>query len=206
MSTWIKICGLSTPETVDAAVAAGADAVGFVFAAGSPRTVDVETASALRERVPEGVEAVGVFRGQPMSEVVATARAAGLTSVQLHGDESPADVAEAHAAGLRVVRAVSAQAWAAEDEEARAAYREDVLLLDAVDPGAGQVLDPALLSATAPAGPWVLAGGLSPDNVAASVRLLRPTGVDVSSGVESSRGVKSPDAITRFVDAVRSAD
>jgi len=134
MRTWVKICGLSTAATVDAAVEAGADAVGFVFAPGSPRTVDVDTARALAARLPEHVEAVGVFRGQDVATVVETARASGLSTVQLHGDESPADVATAHAAGLRVVRAVDVATYAAEPEEARVAFREDVLLVDAVTP------------------------------------------------------------------------
>lgn len=206
MSTWVKICGLSTPETVDAAVAAGADAVGFVFAAGSPRTVDAATASALVDRVPEGVETVGVFRGQDVEAVLDLARASGVSTVQLHGDEAPADVAAVQAAGFRVVRAVSASRYAGETEEARAAFGEDALLVDAVEPGAGAVFDAAPLLAAPPARPWLLAGGLTPANVAellAAARSAGAVGVDVSSGVESSRGVKDPALITDFVAAAR---
>ena len=203
MRTWVKICGLSTAATVDAAVEAGADAVGFVFAPGSPRTVDVDTARALAARLPEHVEAVGVFRGQDVATVVETARASGLSTVQLHGDESPADVATAHAAGLRVVRAVDVATYAAEPEEARGAFREDVLLVDAVTPGAGAGFDAAPLLASPPHREWVLAGGLTPDTVAARIAELAPWGVDVSSGVESSRGVKDVELIRRFVAEAR---
>ena len=199
----MKICGLSTRETVDAAVGAGADAVGFVLAQGSPRTVDVATAAELAARVPEGVETVGVFRGQPVGEVVAAARAAGLATVQLHGDESPADVAAVRDAGFRVVRAVSAESWSREAPEERAAYGEDLLLLDAVEPGAGAAFDTSHLAAATPDRDWVLAGGLRPDTVAALVADLRPWGVDVSSGVESSRGVKDVALVREFVAAAR---
>jgi len=203
MTTWTKICGLSTAPALDAAVEAGADAVGVVLAPGSPRTVDVDTARALVARAPEHVETVGVFRGQPVAEVVALARASGVRTVQLHGDEAPADVATVQAAGFRVVRAVSAAAYAAETEEARAAFHEDLLLLDAVDPGAGAAFDPAPLRASPPSRDWILAGGLTPQTVAALVADLRPSGVDVSSGVESSRGVKDPGLIRAFLAAAR---
>lgn len=199
----MKICGLSTHETVDAAVGAGADAVGFVLAQGSPRTVDVATAAELAARVPEGVETVGVFRGQPVDEVVAAARTAGLAAVQLHGDESPADVAVVRAAGFRVIRAVSAESWSRETPEERAAHGEDLLLLDAVEPGAGAAFDTSHLAAATPDRDWVLAGGLRPDTVAALVAELRPWGVDVSSGVESSRGVKDVALVREFVAAAR---
>ncbi|ROP73571.1 phosphoribosylanthranilate isomerase [Frigoribacterium sp. PhB107] len=206
MSTWVKICGLSTPETVDAAVAAGADAVGFVFAPGSPRTVDADTARALVARVPEGVETVGVFRGQEVGAVLELARASGVSTVQLHGDEAPADVAAVQAAGFRVIRAVSASRYANETEEERVAFGEDALLLDAVEPGAGAVFDAAPLLAAPPARPWLLAGGLTPATVAELLGSLRPVGtvgVDVSSGVESSRGVKDARLIADFVAAAR---
>jgi len=206
MRTWVKICGLSTAETVDAAVSAGADAVGFVLAEGSPRTVDAATVRGLAARVPRHVEAVGVFRGQSVERVVELARASGLTTVQLHGDEAPADVAAAHAAGLRVVRAVDVSRYAAESEEARVAFHEDVLLVDAVTPGAGATFDAAPLIAAPPHRDWVLAGGLDPENVGARVAELRPAGVDVSSGVESSRGVKSVELIRAFVAAARAGD
>lgn len=205
MRTWVKICGLTTPEAVDASVEAGADAVGFVLASGSPRTVDAPTARILASRVPTSVETVGVFRGQPIDEVLRLAALAGVGTVQLHGDETAADVATVRAAGFRVVRAVGVDAYAVETEEARRAFREDILLIDAVAPGAGAAFDAAPLLAAPPHREWILAGGLTPDTVAARIAELGPAGVDVSSGVESSRGVKDLGLIRAFIAAARAA-
>ncbi|PZE78296.1 phosphoribosylanthranilate isomerase [Curtobacterium sp. MCBD17_019] len=200
---WIKICGLSTPETVDAAIDAGADALGFVFAAGSPRTVTADQAKELVERVPEGIDAVGVFRDQEIDEIVGVASAVGLTTLQLHGDETPSDFARARDAGFFTIRAVAAQDYLRETPEQRAAYDHDLLLLDAAEPGAGKLVDPSTITGRVDEA-WILAGGLTPANVRAAVQLLDPDGVDVSSGVESSRGVKDPARIRAFVEAVRS--
>jgi len=200
---WIKICGLSTPETVDAAVDAGADALGFVFAAGSPRTVTADLAKELVERVPEGIDAVGVFRDQPIDEVVGIASEVGLTTLQLHGRESVSDFARARDAGFFTIRAVSADDYLRETPEQRAAFDHDLLLLDAAVPGSGALVDPATLAGRVDEA-WILAGGLTPANVVAAVQALDPDGVDVSSGVESERGVKDAAKIRSFVEAVRS--
>lgn len=200
---WIKICGLSTPETVDAAVEAGADALGFVFAAGSPRTVTADRAAELVGRVPEGIDAVGVFRDQPIDEVVGIASAVGLTTLQLHGRESATDFARARDAGFFTIRAVAAEDYLRETPEQRAAYDHDLLLLDAAVPGSGHMVDPTTLTGTVDEA-WILAGGLTPANVVDLVQRLDPDGVDVSSGVESARGVKDVAAIRAFIEAVRS--
>lgn len=202
---WIKICGLSTSESVDAAVEAGADAVGFVFAPGSPRSVAADAAAGLVARVPAGVETVGVFRGQPADEVVRLARESGVGVVQLHGDETPADLEAVRSAGFPVVRALSAARWTAESQDHAAAFGEARLLLDAPDPGAGSTFDESVLGGRVLPRGWILAGGLSPTNVARLVETLDPAGVDVSSGVESSRGVKSPALIREFIEAARAA-
>lgn len=200
---WIKICGLSTPETVDAAVDAGADAVGFVFAAGSPRTVTADLAKELVERVPEGIDAVGVFRDQQIDEVVGIASAVGLTTLQLHGGESASDFARARDAGFFTIRAVSTEDYLRETPEQRAAFDHDLLLLDAAVPGSGRLVEPATIAGKVDEA-WILAGGLTPANVVAAVEALDPDGVDVSSGVESERGVKDAAKIRAFVEAVRS--
>jgi len=199
---WIKICGLSTPETVDAAVEAGADALGFVFAAGSPRTVTADLAKELVERVPEGIDAVGVFRDQEIDEVVGLASAVGLTTLQLHGEESPSDFARARDAGFFTIRAVAARDYLRQTPEQRASYDHDLLLLDAAEPGSGRLVDPAELAGHVDEA-WILAGGLTPANVRGVVARLDPDGVDVSSGVESARGVKDPARIRAFVAAAR---
>lgn len=200
---YVKICGLQTAETVAAAVSAGADAIGFVFAPGSPRTITAEQAATLVATVPAGIETVGVFRKQPIEEVLEIARRANVTTVQLHGDEGLLDVARLHAAGFRSLRAFSADAYNALDAGSRLAWDAQRLLLDAVEPGAGVTFDAAVLTGGAPHGFWLLAGGLNPDNVAPLVAAMAPSGVDVSSGVESSRGVKDPALIRAFIEAAR---
>ncbi|MFJ3384404.1 MULTISPECIES: phosphoribosylanthranilate isomerase [unclassified Curtobacterium] len=200
---WIKICGLSTPDTVDAAIDAGADAVGFVFAAGSPRTVTADLAKELVERVPEGIDAVGVFRDQEIDEVVGIASAVGLTTLQLHGGESATDFARARDAGFFTIRAVAAEDYLRETPEQRGSYDHDLLLLDAAVPGSGRLIDPAVMADGIDEA-WILAGGLTPANVVAAVERLDPDGVDVSSGVESEPGVKDAAKIRAFVEAVRS--
>ncbi|MFC0582757.1 phosphoribosylanthranilate isomerase [Micrococcoides hystricis] len=202
---FVKICGLKTPTDVDAAVRAGADAIGFVFVPGGPRSIDPESVAELVSRVPENVEMVGVFRNQDIDEVIRIARAAGVQTVQLHGDETLADLAAVKAAGFTVLRAFSADAYSKLEESERAAWDAERILLDAVEPGAGVTFDPAVLDGDFPPGDWLLAGGLRPANVAELVALFKPAGVDVSSGVEASRGVKDPELIRGFVAAAKAA-
>ncbi|MET1156783.1 phosphoribosylanthranilate isomerase [Arthrobacter sp.] len=201
--TYVKICGLRTPEAVAAAVDAGADAIGFVFAPGGPRTVSSEVARSLGEAVPACVETVGVFRNQPIGEVIETARAAAVSTVQLHGDEPLSDLRLLEEAGFRTLRAFSADAYGALSEDERADWEAGRILLDAVEPGAGVTFDATAIRAQPPRGPWLLAGGLTPANVGALIATLRPDGVDVSSGVESSRGVKDIGLIRDFVHAAK---
>ncbi|NVM96367.1 phosphoribosylanthranilate isomerase [Arthrobacter wenxiniae] len=201
---YVKICGLQTAETVATAIGAGANAVGFVFAPGSPRTITAELVRELGQAVPTDVETVGVFRNQPIEQVLEIARAAALTTVQLHGNETLADMEQARDAGFRTLRAFSAAAYAALSPADKLAWESERILLDAVEPGAGVAFDVSLLDGGAPAGFWLLAGGLNPSNVAELAVALRPDGVDVSSGVESSRGVKDGGLIKAFVAAARS--
>ncbi|MDQ4491269.1 phosphoribosylanthranilate isomerase [Sinomonas sp. ASV486] len=204
---WVKICGLSTPEAVETAVEAGADAVGFVLAPGSPRTVDAAQAASLvraardaARRAERSIETVAVVRNQTLDDVARLAREAGVDTVQLHGDE-PDAVAEAlRAAGFRVIRALSAGDYTRRTAEGWSS--PDRLLIDAAVPGSGARFSDDELG-TAPEGFWALAGGLSPENVASAVQALEPTGVDVSSGVESSRGVKDLGLIKAFIAAAR---
>lgn len=153
--------------------------------------------------MPGGVETVGVFRNQPIGEVVETAHRAALTTVQLHGDETLADMVRLHEEGFRTLRAFSANAYSALEPAEKAAWDSERILLDAVEPGAGVVFDASTLQGAAPSGFWLLAGGLTPDNVSRLAAALRPNGVDVSSGVESSRGVKDPRLIRDFIEAAR---
>ncbi|MFD3542132.1 phosphoribosylanthranilate isomerase [Streptomyces sp. NPDC058662] len=194
---FVKICGLRTARDVDAAVGAGADAVGFVFAPGSPRTVGAAEARELAGRVPDGVLTVGVFRGQPLAEVRRLTEESGVRAVQLHGDEGPEYYGDLRAPGRTLLRAT------AEPVERCGEYGEDLLLLDAPDPGSGKPWNWGSARFTAPQGRWLLAGGLTPANIREAVLVTGAWGVDVSSGVERERGVKSPELIRAFVEAAR---
>ncbi|MET3922575.1 phosphoribosylanthranilate isomerase [Arthrobacter sp. UYEF20] len=198
---FVKVCGLSTPESVRTAVAAGADAVGFVLTR-SPREVTPAQARELLAHVPGGVAAVGVFRHERAADTVALARQAGLDWVQLHGDRTPADVQAVHDAGLNVIRAVTMDAGA----EAFASWGEELLLIDAAVPGSGEAWDYSSVRAKGLEGRnWLLAGGLDPANVADAAEQAGAWGVDVSSGVESTRGVKDLAKISAFVKSAKSA-
>jgi phosphoribosylanthranilate isomerase len=198
---FVKICGVRNEPDVAAAVAAGADAVGFVFTK-SIRHIDVEEARRLISATPSNVLTVGVFSGIAAEEAGEMALRAGVDAIQLHGPYPRA--AFQQLAGSRIVL-VRATTLAARPDLRVGAYGEDMLLLDAPIAGAGERWDLSLLGKGRPRGRWLLAGGLTPDNVAASIAVARPWGVDVSSGVECRRGVKDHDLIRRFVAAAREA-
>ena len=207
--TRIKICGLSRDSDVDAAVDAGADAVGFVFHPGSPRHVTLDTAARLTRRLPPFVTPVALFVNAAPAEVRVVIAAIGNVMLQFHGDESPDDCAAFARPFLKVARMtprLDLLDFACRYGEAQG------LLLDAHVEGfggAGKVFDWSLVptsSSTAIGHRLVLSGGLRAANVVAGILQLRPWAVDVSSGVESSRGVKDAAEIRRFCDAVREAD
>ncbi|MEV7607568.1 phosphoribosylanthranilate isomerase [Paenarthrobacter sp. NPDC089322] len=196
---FVKVCGLSTPESVREAVDAGADAVGFVLTA-SPREVSPERARELLPLVPQDVKAVGVFRHEPANDAVLVARAAGLTWVQLHGHRTAEDVKAVHDAGMRLIRAVTMGAAPEEFGD----LGEDLLLIDAAVPGSGESWDYASVQSRGLGGrEWLLAGGLEPGNVSSASAAAGAWGVDVSSGVESSRGVKDLEKVRAFVHAAK---
>ena len=198
---FVKVCGLSTPEAVRAAVDAGADAIGLVLTS-SPRQVAPERARELRAGVPEGLPVVGVFRHENADDAVAAARAAGLEWVQLHGERTAGDVRTVHDAGMKLIRAVTMAAEA----DAFADWGEDLLLVDAAVPGSGEAWDYASVRDRGLAErTWLLAGGLDAENVAGAAAAAGAWGVDVSSGVEQSRGVKDPAMVRAFVKAAKGA-
>ena len=198
---FVKVCGLRTGADVAAAVSAGADAIGFVFA-DSPRRVSAAAARQLAAQVPPHILTVGVFRGIAAADAGRIALDAGVGAVQLHGSYPRAAFGELAALPVRLVRATALDAGT----DVRAgAYGEDMLLLDSPVPGSGQPWDLAALGPARPQGQWLLAGGLTPANVAAAITAAQPWGVDVSSGVESSRGVKDHGLIRQFVAAAREA-
>lgn len=209
MAVAVKVCGLSTRESVEAAVASGAGYVGFNFFPPSPRYVTPDAAAALGAAVPDAVSRVAVvvdLDDDALAPIVATGV---IDIVQLHGNETPQRVAEVRARfGKPVIKAI---AVAAEQYlEATAAYQEaaDMLLYDAkaqpgdtLPGGNARPFDWSLLAQRAPRGLWLLAGGLNVDNVADAVRQTGAPAVDVSSGVKSARGVKDPALIAAFLHA-----
>ena len=203
--TRIKICGLSRPADVAAAVEAGADAIGLVFHPPSPRHVGLAEAAALARDLPPFVTPVGLFVNAERHTVAAAIDAIPGLVLQFHGDETAAECA-AH--GRPFIKAARMTTELALLDFARRFAAARALLLDAhVDGfgGGGKVFDWALVPAGVPLR-LVLSGGLHAGNVVAGIQQLRPWAVDVSSGVESSRGVKDAAAIRRFCDAVREAD
>ncbi|MDX3108647.1 phosphoribosylanthranilate isomerase [Nonomuraea angiospora] len=195
---YVKICGLSEPEHVTTAVEAGADAIGFVMTR-SPRRIAPERAAELAALVPAHVLTVGVFRGEDPDTVRAAALASGVRAIQLHGKHPHGDFTALKDLGLRLIRAVDAEA-----DLRCGAYDEDLLLVDAPHAGSGQAWDWAAVRGRA-SGQWLLAGGLSPSNVREAIAAAAPWGVDVSSGVETSPGVKDPALIRAFLETARRA-
>jgi phosphoribosylanthranilate isomerase len=203
--TRIKICGLTREADVEAAVAAGADAIGFVFYAKSPRAVTPERARALSASLPPFVTPVGLFVNATDAELRAGVEAVPNMLVQFHGDEAPADCERVRRPYLRAARmapGVDLLNFVAQYSNAQA------ILLDAhVDGygGGGKVFDWSLVPPNV-SSRLVLSGGLSAANVADGIARVRPWAVDVSSGVEVSKGIKSADLMHEFCRAVRRAD
>ncbi|KEP69905.1 phosphoribosylanthranilate isomerase [Thioclava sp. BHET1] len=205
----VKICGLRDAETLSAAVAAGARYVGFVFFAKSPRSVSIAQARDLALEVPPGVAKVALVVNPADEDLSAICDAVPLDMLQLHGSETPERVAEIRARfGLPVMKAVGVAG--PEDLPAIARYEEvaDQILLDAKAPkgaplpgGNGLAFDWRLIAGRNWTKPWMLAGGLTPENVAEAIRLTGARQVDVSSGVESAPGVKDAGRIARFLNA-----
>ena len=198
---FVKICGTTSEEDALLAVAMGADAVGFVFAP-SPRRVAAQTVADIVKRLPPEILTVGVFRDESPERVVEVVNGAGLKGAQLHGHETPDQTAFVRARVPFVIQAFPAGASAV----ARAAdYPADVVLLDSPSPGSGQVFDWQL--AEAPDGlRLVLAGGLTPTNVAEAIAQVHPWGVDVVSGVEASPGRKDPVKVRAFIAEAKAAE
>jgi phosphoribosylanthranilate isomerase len=213
MSVIVKICGLSTPEALDVALDAGADMVGFVFFAPSPRHLTFERAHALASRVLERAQKVALTVDADDTLLDAVVEALQPDMLQLHGTESPDRVeAVRRMFGLPVMKALPISAKSDLDGIARYGGIVDRLLFDARAPreatrpgGLGRPFDWHLLENLDPGVPFMLSGGLDADNVGEALRITRAPGVDVSSGVERAPGEKDPDKIRAFVRAARVA-
>lgn len=214
MSLEIKICGLSTAETLEASLGAGADMVGMVFFAPSPRHVDLATAATLGAQARGRAQIVALTVDADDATLATIIDALRPDMLQLHGRESVERVAAIRARfGLPVMKALGIAS--AKDLAALAAYEgvADRLLLDAKPPkgailpgGNGVAFDWNLIAGLDPARPFMLSGGLDPENVADAVRLIHPPGLDVSSGVERGPGIKDPSRIEAFLRAARAAE
>ena len=207
MAVAVKMCGLNTPEAVDAAVQAGAQLVGFVFFKATPRAVTPEQAGALARRVPKGVLKVGLVVDADDATLRRILREVPLDLLQLHGSESPERVAEIKARfKIPVMKAVSIAGPEDIDRAHRYERVADRLMFDAKAPksatrpgGNALAFDWALLRGERWAVPWILAGGLTAENVAEAVAISGAATVDVSSGIEDAPGRKSPAKIRAFL-------
>lgn len=199
---FVKICGTTSEDDALLAVAMGADAVGFVFAP-SPRQVAAQLVADIVKRLPPEIVAVGVFRDESAARVLDVAYTAGLRAVQLHGHE-PSEVAQWLSTRIPMV----IQAFPAGDARVgRAAeYHAHVIMLDAPHPGSGVLFDWSLASEVPTGQRLMIAGGLTPGNVAAAIEGTHPWGVDVCTGVEREPGRKDPIKVRDFIKAVREAE
>jgi phosphoribosylanthranilate isomerase len=211
-SVRIKICGVTTPDDARLAADGGADAVGLNFYPGSPRYLDPQAAAALIRALPPFTAPVGVFVGMPMRQVCALAFQLGLRGVQTYDDRPPADdpFPFAHIPAFRVKDAEGLEhvrrfvAGMTRIGRPPAAVLIDAHVEGQIG-GTGQKAPWHLLCGFDPGVPLILAGGLTPENVAEAITLVRPWGVDVASGVESSPGRKDPDRLVRFIQNARAA-
>ena len=198
---FVKVCGTTSEEDALLAVAMGADAVGFIFAP-SPRQVSVAAVRQIVHRLPPEVVTVGVFRDAGAEHVVKVVNEIGLKAAQLHGHETPEQVQWVVERVPVVINAFPAGSAAI---ERAAEYGAPIVMLDAPSPGSGQVFDWRLVEGVPPGSRLLLAGGLTPENVADAIHQAKPWGVDVCTGVESEPGRKDAVKLRAFVANARAA-
>jgi phosphoribosylanthranilate isomerase len=209
--TNIKICGIKTPEILSVAASAGARFAGFVFVPQSPRYIHPEQARLLSRQLPTGLRSVGLFVDPSDEDLAHILGAVSLDFIQLHGNESPARVQTIKSRfNIPIIKAFAISA--PDDLDQVTAYIPviDWILFDAKAPassniagGNGVAFDWTILKDKTFAKPWMLSGGLTPENVPDALSILNPDAVDVSSGVESSRGVKDAQKVRDFIAAVK---
>ena len=203
--TQVKICGMTNLEDAQHAASAGAWAIGLIHDAQSPRFVDPATAEQIGAALKRRCEVAGVFVNAPIDAVVEAAEREQLTILQLHGEEGPAYCSEAaRRTGAKVMKAFRVRSAA--DVQAAQAFRTDLHLFDTyrkgVYGGTGESFDWELLTDRRSQVPMVLAGGLTPENVAEAIDVVNPYAVDVVSGVEAEPGIKDPAKVEAFFEAV----
>ncbi|HUR84005.1 MAG TPA: phosphoribosylanthranilate isomerase [Solirubrobacteraceae bacterium] len=208
-TTRIKHCGITSLEDAHLAAEAGAWALGMIFWPGSPRRCDPAEAQVIGAALRRTVHLTGVFVNATIDEIDELTQLAGLSLVQLHGDEGPSFCTEvARRTGAKVIKATRVRSRA--ELQAAAAFHTDFHLLDAhvegVPGGTGETLDWELVHKHTFTAPIILSGGLTPDNVAAAIAATEPFAVDAASGTESGPGSKDPAKLEAFAEAVRSAE
>ena len=207
LRTRIKVCGITGKDDARAAVAAGADGLGFIFVKESPRLVDPDVVRAVTGELPPFVNSIGVFCDEDIEVVEEIINYCHLTLVQLHGSESPE-----YCKGVSrpVIKSFSVRPETESQELAAYSEVASGFLLDTYHKdmagGTGKVFDWKLVEQIHPPGPVILAGGLNPENVGDAIRLVKPFAVDVNSGVEYQSGRKDTDKLKSFADEVRKAD
>jgi phosphoribosylanthranilate isomerase len=207
--TRIKFCGITSLDDAELAVASGPWAIGLIFWPRSPRRCELGDAVEIAAAVKRRVEVAGVFVNATLDHVAETAEAVGLTMLQLHGDEGPAYCGEAaRRTGCKVIKAGRVRSRA--DVQAVSAFHTDYHLLDSytagVPGGTGESFAWEIARAHRGRIPLILSGGLTSDNVADAIAIVRPFAVDVASGTETSPGLKDPDKLRAFAATVRSAE
>lgn len=205
----VKICGITQPKQSVAIANLGATALGFICVPSSPRYVTIEQIQGAVGQLPKNVDIIGVFANSSIAEISQTVKDSGLTGVQLHGDESPefCSLLGETLGNIEIIKALRVRSF--EDLNLAANYTKyiDTLLLDAYHPqqlgGTGHTLDWEMLQNFEPSCPWLLAGGLTPDNVVAAVNQVKPDGIDLSSGVEVKPGDKDLDKVALLFKKLR---
>jgi phosphoribosylanthranilate isomerase len=200
----VKICGITNSEDALAAVEAGADALGFIFVPGTPRYVSIDTASQIASAIPPFVSRVGVFVDTQQDSLNNIIRAGGLDAVQLHGRETPEYCLAVQSPVIKSFRVRDISSLAGIERYRVAAFLLDTYIAG-LPGGTGISFDWGLAHHAAKYGPVILSGGLNADNVSEAIRIARPYGVDVGSGVESSPGRKDHRKMSAFIEAVVAA-
>lgn len=199
---FIKICGITSEEDALFAVAMGADGLGFIFAP-SPRQVSPAKVREIVRRLPPSVLTIGVFRDEHPTRVIEIMNSARLHGAQLHGHETPAITREVASKARFTIKGVVAGSV---DARRADEFQADVVLVDGIQPGSGELVDWSLLSEIPDSVSVMLSGGLNSENVAAGIQQVRPWGVDVCSGVEREPGHKDPIKLREFIATVRASN
>ena len=205
MQVRVKICGITNPDDAQAAVDFGADALGFVFFEQSPRCITHDNASSIIRRLPSFITTVGVFVDEQPEQIEKIASWTGIDVIQLHGEEPP----DMCYYSKRTIKAIRVKSLESLDPLFHYKERVSAFLLDTFSPdafgGTGQIFNWDIAIEAKRFGRIVLAGGLTPDNIADAVTRVRPYAVDVSSGVESAKGKKDHEKMKLFIERAKGA-